>query len=335
VQEGPARVHDVRDITVLLIPAGRQQRRPRVAQDARRVIEVEQERADGVDPHRTDAVGEHQPALIGLDRRPAVPDLEHFPRLGRCPQEYRLVPHVTVRRAGQAGALAVGAAQGEVASVHLTREQRHALVPGGRPGQPISVEYPQVGAGKQARGDPPPVVGGVGGAVFGGPVIVGEPREPRVLHAIALLLGGRRQDPLPEVGFAGKGGVIGRGDCLPQQVDRRRGTRPGQQVAVSLRQRPLEIGALELGGKRVQRSLSEFVKMALVSENCMKVRPAPPSRRCIRRRDRQQPRLEGPLRTRTDDGRAEADRGDVPLTDTTDAERHPDLARLQAPLVRA
>ena len=34
--------------------------------------------------------------------------------------------------------------------------------------------------------------------------------DPRVFHAIALLIGGRRQDPLPEVGVGGEGGVVGR-----------------------------------------------------------------------------------------------------------------------------
>src|SRR5205823_7829587 len=97
-------------------------------------------------------------------------------------------------------ALAVGAAQGEVLTVHLPRKQRHALVPGGRAGKPMSTEDPQVRADEQARGDPAPVIGRVGGAVLGGPVIVGEPREPRVLHAVALLLSRLRQDALPEAG---------------------------------------------------------------------------------------------------------------------------------------
>jgi glycosyltransferase involved in cell wall biosynthesis len=53
--------------------------------DARRVIEVEQECTDDVDPHRADAMGEHEPAPFGLDRRPAVADLQHLPRAdGSC-----------------------------------------------------------------------------------------------------------------------------------------------------------------------------------------------------------------------------------------------------------
>ncbi len=128
----------------------------------------------------------------------------------------------------------------------------------------MSTEGPQVRADEQAGGDPSPVIGGVSGAVLGGPVIVGEPREPRVFHAVALFLSGRRQDPLPEFGVAGEGGVVGRRDHRAEQVDGSSGTRPGQQVAVRLRQRPLEVSALELGGEGVQDGLGEFIEMALV-----------------------------------------------------------------------
>jgi hypothetical protein len=48
VQEGSARVHDVGDVAVLLIPAGGQQRSPRIAHDTRRVIEVECDTLDQV-----------------------------------------------------------------------------------------------------------------------------------------------------------------------------------------------------------------------------------------------------------------------------------------------
>ena len=108
---------------------------------------------------------------------------------------------------------------------------------------------------------------------------------------------------------------------------------PGQQVAVRLRQRPLEISALELGGEGVQDGLGELIEMALVGEDGLQVRPAPAGRGRVRHGDRQEPRLEGPLRARADDRRAEADRGDVPLADAPQAERHPGLARAQAALV--
>ena len=63
--------------------------------------------------------------------------------------------------------------------------------------------------------------------------------------------------------------------------------------------------------------------------------PAPAGRRYVRYGDRQEPRLEGPLRARANDSRAEADRGDVPFTDAPYAERHPSLASVQAALVGA
>ena len=74
--------------------------------------------------------------------------------------------------------------------------------------------------------------------------------------------------------------------------------------------------------------------MTLVSEDGLQVLAAPAAGDVSRHGDRQGPRLEGPLRARADDGRAEADRGDVPFTDAPYAERHPSLAGAEAALVR-
>jgi hypothetical protein len=65
------------------------------------------------------------------------------------------------------------------------------------------------------------------------------------------------------------------------------------------------------------------------------VLPAPVGRRGVRYGDRQEPRLEGLLRAGAGDGRAEADRGNVPFTDAQDTERHSSLASAQAALVGA
>src|SRR5260221_12021027 len=95
VQEGSARVHDAGDVAVPLIRARGQQRSTRITRDARRVIEVEQHGTDDVDPHRTDAMGEHKPALVGLDWRTAVADLQHLPRRVRFLTDHRPVPTET------------------------------------------------------------------------------------------------------------------------------------------------------------------------------------------------------------------------------------------------
>src|SRR5580700_10926091 len=44
-----------------------------------RLVQVEQDRADGVLPHRPDAVGEDEPALLRLDRGAAVAELDQLP----------------------------------------------------------------------------------------------------------------------------------------------------------------------------------------------------------------------------------------------------------------
>jgi hypothetical protein len=127
--------------------------------------------------------------------------------------------------------------------------------------------------------------------------------------------------------------VVGRRDHLAQQVDGSGGSWPGQQVAVRIRERPLEIDPIELGGQGVQDGLSEFIEMSLVGQDGIQVRAVQSRGPCIRRGAWQEARLEVPLRARADDDGAEADRGDVPFTDATQAERHPSLARAQAALV--
>ena len=92
---------------------------------------------------------------------------------------------------------------------------------------------------------------------------------------------------------------------------------------------------VELGGQGVQDGLGELIEVALVSQDGLQVRPAPAGRGGGGHGDGQRPRLEGPLGARADDGRAEADRGDVPFPDAPDAERQPGLTSAQAALVWA
>ena len=63
-----ARVHDVRYVPVLLIELRGQQWLSGPADDLRRSVEVEKQRADRVRAHWPDAVGEHEPAVVGFDR---------------------------------------------------------------------------------------------------------------------------------------------------------------------------------------------------------------------------------------------------------------------------
>ena len=69
-----------------------------------------------------------------------------------------------------------------------------------------------------------------------------------------------------------------------------------------IRQRPLEIDVLELGGEDVQDGLRKFIEIPLVREDGTQVRLAPVGRRGVRRGRRQEPRFERPLRPWADNG---------------------------------
>ena len=98
-----------------------------------RVVEVEQQRADGVRPHRPDAVGEHEPAVVGLDGRSAVADLDRLPR-PRSGTSSGLTVGQRRMSSEQATALrrAVVAGERDEPPADPAREQRQALVGGGR-----------------------------------------------------------------------------------------------------------------------------------------------------------------------------------------------------------
>ena len=133
VAQRAARVDDVRHVAVLLVGL-----RVRAAaadvwpMTTRRVVEVEQQRADRVRAHRADAVGEHEPALVGLDRRPAVADLDRLPRLVGDVERRRRRPAPDVVGEGDARSLAVVAGQRGEPAADPAREQRQALVGGAR-----------------------------------------------------------------------------------------------------------------------------------------------------------------------------------------------------------
>ena len=99
-----------------------------------------------------------------------------------------------------------------------------------------------------------------------------------------------------------------------------------------LRQYPVQVGAREFGGQRVQDGLGELVELALAGQHGLQVGPVPPGRGGDRHGHRPPPRLERPPRARANHRRAEADRGHVALTDPPYAQRHPDLAGAETAL---
>ena len=76
VDERSARVHHVRDVTILVAIGGGQQRPGQIFEDAARIVEVQQNGTDAVGAHRSDPVGQYQPAVSQRQRGAAVAQLE-------------------------------------------------------------------------------------------------------------------------------------------------------------------------------------------------------------------------------------------------------------------
>ena len=80
MDEPAARIHDVGHVALALVQSVAQQGFVEPSEHPGRVVEVEQQRTDRVGAHRPDPVRQHQPALLGLEGRPAVADLQDLPR---------------------------------------------------------------------------------------------------------------------------------------------------------------------------------------------------------------------------------------------------------------
>ena len=87
-----AGVDDVGDVAVAVVILGGEDRVARAAEYLRRVVAVEQHRADRILAHRPDAVGQHQPAFVEQDRCAAIADLDELPRIFGAHQQLAAVP---------------------------------------------------------------------------------------------------------------------------------------------------------------------------------------------------------------------------------------------------
>ena len=151
-------------------------------------------------------VSTSQPASVSIGRA-AVADLDQLPAAARGVQRHRRAASgCRSSQRGQADGLAVGAAQRQVAAA-----DRYA---GTAPCPCCGRAGPRSGVTSKCRrssvlsmpgGDVPAVVGGVGGLVATGAVVVDEPDEPGVLHAVALRRGGRPEHPLVQRHVGGEG----------------------------------------------------------------------------------------------------------------------------------
>ena len=149
-----------------------------------------------VGPHRPDAVGEHEPA------RRRSRSASRSCRAGRSPTARWATssgrgrrPVAEVVGAGDALRRAVVTGQRGEPPADPAREQGQALVGGGRPEQRRRREAQEVGRGSSCWLMADAVEGGVRGVVGDRAVVVDEPDEPGVLHAVGL--GGRSRARAP------------------------------------------------------------------------------------------------------------------------------------------
>src|SRR6185437_15481232 len=128
VEHRAARIDDVRDVALALRALGAEERLAQLADDPLRIVEVKEDRAEDVAPHGSDTVGDDQPALVGLEGRAAVADLEQLPGPAGPMQLRDVLPASDVGRGRQVEILAIAAGQHHVLSPDPPGEQRHSLV---------------------------------------------------------------------------------------------------------------------------------------------------------------------------------------------------------------
>src|SRR5690625_6820909 len=93
-----------------------------------RIINVEKNRTDRVDPHGPHSMRQYQPPLMGLKRRATVTDLNELPRLYGLLDQMRLLPEVEVVRKHDVVILSILTRKHRILPIDLPREERHPLV---------------------------------------------------------------------------------------------------------------------------------------------------------------------------------------------------------------
>src|ERR1035438_7752967 len=128
VEQRTARIGNVWHISFPFAQDWFQQGFTQAANHFGRIVKIEQESADRVFSHRADAVAQHQPASLRLNRRPAVPNLNHFPRECRLQKDFRLIPEMDIVGEHEVDVLRVLPGQHCIQSIHLLREKGHPFV---------------------------------------------------------------------------------------------------------------------------------------------------------------------------------------------------------------
>ena len=139
-----------------------------------------------------------QPAVVQLDGRAAIADLHELPRILGLKNGSTAVPCVKIVGIDQIKILVVLPADHRIAAVDLSREQSHALVARRRSAERRHPERSEIRGCEQLGANRPAAIGGIGRIERLSSVVV-EFDEARVLDAVGLGVGDRKDDPLAQV----------------------------------------------------------------------------------------------------------------------------------------
>ena len=96
MNERPAGINDIGNISLTLFLMGGKQWRIQAGDHSGRILEIKQYSADAILAHGPDAMGEHDPAFIGFKRGATVADLDEFSGIFRLLNNLRLLPEMDI-----------------------------------------------------------------------------------------------------------------------------------------------------------------------------------------------------------------------------------------------
>ena len=254
-------------------------------------------------------MGDDQPAVVRLDGRAAVADLEQLPRSARAMQFRDVGPVPDVRRRRQVEVLAIAAGQHHVLPVNPTREQRHPLVLRGGAAERRDAERREVVGLDQLRHDLETVERRIGRVVRHLAVVVGEPDEAGVLHAVGLVRARGEDHPLGERGVGRERGDVARRGEHADDLDRLVGDGVRRALALERAQSLIEVAEREPLRERIDDRPGDVVARVELDElrakRCLVVAGR---RRSIARDQARSERIEGHRRAAVDDAGPKLDR---------------------------
>src|SRR6202521_365501 len=167
-------------------------------------------------PYRTNSLCQQQPAVLQLDGRATIANLNEFPRILGLKDGMTTVPCVKVVGMNQMEALVVLPTDHRIAAIDFPWEQSHALIACRRSAEWSHPERSEIRRFQQLRADRPAAIGCVG-CVECSLCVVVEFNESSVLDAVCLGVRDRQDDAFAQffVWLKGHFDIVAIGLCRP------------------------------------------------------------------------------------------------------------------------